>query len=138
VAAAGEDLDHRPDRIRAIQGALRPANDLDAFDVVGGQVGEIIASSGVIYWYTVNQHHVEVRITPTRKHARDPTPAPGLRHAQTWYGPQQLEHVRYLTAFNFLPIDHRDGRRQLARRHRHLGARHHHWVEAHRFRRGNR
>jgi hypothetical protein len=55
-----------------------------AVNVVGGQVGEIISASGVIHWHAVDQHQVEVGITPTWKDARDPTPTPGLCHAQAW------------------------------------------------------
>ncbi len=41
LAPPGDDVDHAADGIRAVEGALRTADDLDALDVVGGQVGEV-------------------------------------------------------------------------------------------------
>ena len=65
------DPDHRPDRIRSVECALRSADDLDPLDVRDRQVREVVAAAERVGLHAVDHHQRIVGLAATRKHARE-------------------------------------------------------------------
>ena len=55
-SAPREDLDHARDGVRAVQNARRPTHDLDAVDVVRGEVTEVKRTTCRIHRYAIDEN----------------------------------------------------------------------------------
>ena len=96
-AALGDDVDHAADRVRAVEGRLRAAQDLDPLDVVEGEVGEVeVAGGEALDPHAVDQHLHLRRVGPADADGRELAGAPGRLDLDARDRPEDLLHCPVL------------------------------------------
>ena len=117
LGAARDDVDDPVDGVGAPQAASRPADDLDAFDVIEEDVLDVPVRPGeqrAVHAAPVDQDEHG----PTQR-AREPTDTDGplagvdAGHVHPRHGPQQLRDRPRRRAPDLVGRDHVDGRRRL-------------------------
>ncbi len=63
-----EDLNHTSHCVRAIQHAGRSSYDLDAIDVVRGEIGEVDGAPRIVHHHAVDEHLRIVALTTAQEH----------------------------------------------------------------------
>jgi hypothetical protein len=128
-AAAGEDLHHRGDRIRAVQRALRSAHDLDPVDAVGREIRKIVRAARLVRLDAIDQDLVEIRVAAADEQIGRASAAPGLHDREARNVAQHLERVGDLRAFDLVAIHHRYRRGDLIETGLDPGRRNHHPIQ---------
>ncbi len=108
LPAPRDDVDHAAHRIGAVEAAHGPANDLDALDVVGGEVGEIeLAVGGVVGLDAVDQDQRVVALGTADAHLRDIAETAAAAHRDAGQAAQRLGRVADLPRAQLLAGDDR-------------------------------
>ena len=110
LAPAGGDVDHAADGVGAVERAHRPADDLDALDVVGRQVGEVeLAVGGVVGLHAVDQHQRVVALGAADAHLREIAVGAGAADGDARQAAECVRHLAHLLALQILARDDGDG-----------------------------
>src|SRR5204863_9422857 len=67
TGSAREYLHDSRHGIRSVKNAGRAAHDLDAIDVIGGQVAEIEVPAGGVHWHAIDKHFGVAALAPTQE-----------------------------------------------------------------------
>ena len=119
---ARDDVDHPTQRLRAVEHRHRPANDLDAFDVLGrnpitleiGVTHHAIAGSDAL---AIDQDQRVAAVHAAQADHLAPRDRPAL-HGDADLAAQGIEHVVGTAIFNLRPGDHRHRCRRIDQGHR--------------------
>ena len=122
----GHDLHDSPDGVRPVEGALRTADDFDAFEVGHRQMGEVESAAEGVRAHPVDQDEREVRFAAARKQRRDASPPAALGHGEPRHQAERVRDRLDLTILEKAGVDHRDAVGCVRERSVHVRRRHHH------------
>src|SRR5262249_48824134 len=100
--AMRKELQHAGHRIGAVDRALRAANQFDARDVVGGQIGEVVRSSGLVHRNAVNQDLRVIGFAAAYEERSYAASTSCLRNGHSGRKPQRVEQVDPLSQLQFV------------------------------------
>jgi len=115
-APRGEELDDGRHRVRAVQRALGPADDLHAANTGRRDVPEVEPPAALVHLHPVDEHEVHVAVATPGEDAGGAPAGPALDQREAGLLPQHLQHVHRLSLLDLLMREHADGRAGLADR----------------------
>lgn len=112
----GDDVDHPAYGVGAVQAALRAAQHLDAFDVLGEQLPEVERSGGVTRVAdvdAVHEHLGVIGVGAAYEYRGDPAGPAGLHHVQARDVLENIRKRALLPRLDVRGADERDAARDL-------------------------
>ncbi len=107
LVAAGEDLDHATDGVRAVQAGLRATHDLHALDLCQRQVlVHRQAEVGAVDAHAIDQHHGVAGVGAAQEQRALLAQAAGIGQADAGAAAQQFLQRGGLAGFDLRAVDH--------------------------------
>ena len=129
LASARDDVDHAADRVRAVERRLRTANDLDALDQLGREVGEIdLTERGTLHAHAIDEHLHLIGVGAADRDRGRLAEAPGASDVDTRHTAERLVHRRITPGVDVVTGNHRHRRAELLGRRLEPRRRHHHGL----------
>src|SRR5712692_8593561 len=132
-AARREELDDGRHRVRTVQSALGPPDDLHAADAHRRDVREVERPAALVHLHPVDEHEIHVAVAAASEDAGGAAAASALDQREAGLFSQHLQHVHRLSLLDLLTREHADGRAGLPDRRLGLGRRHHNGIHRSRW-----
>src|SRR5438046_9475020 len=95
TGSAREYLHDSRHGIRSVENAGRPAHDLDAIDIIGGQVAEIEVPAGGVHWHAIDKHFGVAALAPPQEEGCERAGSSALLMCRERHFMQCVGHERH-------------------------------------------